>query len=226
MGRLCGCAGCGALCMLELTSQYWEIPMETRDKRQDIMAAAEKLLAHRRIHEVTLDDVAKEARVGKGTIYLHFKDKDDLFFEVATSGFDELCGVVRGQVPADIPFDGQLLFLCGAISGYFRERRTLIQMIQAEDARLPGGPGSFGARWLERRRALVDEVAAILARGAADGVIRAGTPPAVLAHHLLGMLRTHNRGLDDFPTEFRTHETVVALFLHGAAAPARGGKRK
>ena len=40
--------------------------MIEQDKRQRIMQAAEKLFSSRRFHEITTDDVAREAKVGKG----------------------------------------------------------------------------------------------------------------------------------------------------------------
>ena len=68
------------------------------DKRLAIMQAAESLFTSRRLHEITLDDVAREAQVGKGTIYRYFQDKDDLFFQTATQGFDELCDLLQQRV--------------------------------------------------------------------------------------------------------------------------------
>ena len=59
--------------------------MTNSDKRQQIMQAAERLFLGKRFHEVTTDEVAREAHVGKGTIYRHFKTKDELFFETATT---------------------------------------------------------------------------------------------------------------------------------------------
>ncbi|MCD6496685.1 MAG: TetR/AcrR family transcriptional regulator [Deltaproteobacteria bacterium] len=50
--------------------------MKQRDKKQEIMNAVEHLFRNRRFHEVTLDEVAKEAQVGKGTIYRFFSDND------------------------------------------------------------------------------------------------------------------------------------------------------
>ena len=44
--------------------------MAGKDKRAQILDAAEKLFKNKRYHEMTLDLVAKEAKVGKGTIYL------------------------------------------------------------------------------------------------------------------------------------------------------------
>ena len=68
---------------------------DRQSKRDQIMKAAEHLFTNRRFHEITLDQVARAAGVGKGTIYLHFADKDDLFFQVATSGFTQLCEIIE-----------------------------------------------------------------------------------------------------------------------------------
>ena len=56
--------------------------MAKDNKREKILNALENLLPGRRFHEITLDEVAKNAQVGKGTIYLYFKDKDALFSEM------------------------------------------------------------------------------------------------------------------------------------------------
>lgn len=67
------------------------------------MRAAESLFARRRRHEIALDDVVRQARVGKGTICRYCQDKDDLLFGTATRGFDELCEPLTREVPADAP---------------------------------------------------------------------------------------------------------------------------
>ncbi len=56
--------------------------MTKENKREQILLALEQLLPGRRFHEITLEEVAREAQVGKGTIYLYFKDKDALFAEM------------------------------------------------------------------------------------------------------------------------------------------------
>ena len=56
--------------------------MSKENKRELILNALEELLPGRRFHEITLDEVAKAAQVGKGTIYLYFQDKDALFAEL------------------------------------------------------------------------------------------------------------------------------------------------
>lgn len=56
--------------------------MAKESKREQILNALDRLLPGRRFHEITLDEVAHEAQVGKGTIYLYFHDKDALFAEL------------------------------------------------------------------------------------------------------------------------------------------------
>ncbi|MCJ7544622.1 MAG: TetR/AcrR family transcriptional regulator [Phycisphaerae bacterium] len=197
--------------------------MTNRDKRHQIMQAAERLFTSRRFHEVTTDQVAREAHVGKGTIYRHFKSKDDLFFETANSGFDELCGRLRREVPPSAPFIQQLLSACLAISGFHLKRQKLFGMMQAQDSRMAAFRGRLRERWAQKRQALIQAIAEILRRGAAQGQIRSDVPPEVLASFLLALLRTRAIDLREAPPELQAYELVVDLFLHGAGPGAPGG---
>jgi AcrR family transcriptional regulator len=192
-----------------------------QDKRQRIMQAAEKLFSSRRFHEITTDEVAREAKVGKGTIYLYFRDKDDLFFETANSGFDELCDLLREKVSQKAPFRRQILQACVQIGTFFQRRREMFDMMQSEDCRLSLETGRLRDRWLRKRKKLVEALAAILECGLREGALRADVPPDVLANFLLGMLRTRARDLADCPEPLRRYELVVEVFCRGAES--RGG---
>jgi len=194
---------------------------QDKGKRQRIMQAAEKLFASRRFHEITTDEVAREAKVGKGTIYRYFRDKDDLFFETANSGFDELCELLRQGVSPTAAFAEQLTQACVQISGFFRRRRELFAMMQSEDGRMCFDTGRMHQLWQEKRRKLVDAMGSILAAGVKEGTVRVDIPPEILAYFLLGMLRTRARDLQGFPEPLRTHEMVVEMFCRGAAPAAR-----
>jgi AcrR family transcriptional regulator len=68
------------------------------NKRRLITDAAVRLFAQRPFHEVKLDDVAAAARVGKGTLYLYFKNKHDLYVTLIQDGFAELVDGLREQL--------------------------------------------------------------------------------------------------------------------------------
>ncbi len=59
-------------------------------KRMKILAAAVELFAAHPFHKVLLSDVAEAAGVGKGTLYIYFKNKEDLYLSVLYSGFAQL----------------------------------------------------------------------------------------------------------------------------------------
>lgn len=200
--------------------------MRRTDRKESIMRAAEQLFAERRFHEVTLEEVARVARVGKGTLYLHFKDKDDLFFQVALAGFDEMCAVLDRDVSRADSFADALACACRQIVSFFERRRSLFRMMQSEEDRARWCHGAIRERWMCRRGRLVGAVARILDHGVREGAVRGDLPTDVLALFLLGLLRTRARDME--PSVAPAPEAVADLFLRGAAATATdaaGAKR-
>jgi AcrR family transcriptional regulator len=189
-----------------------------KDKRQQIMQGAERVFTDRRFHEITMDEIAQAAAVGKGTIYRYFQDKEDLFFQITVWGLDELCDLVQHSVPGSGPFDERLVAVCEEISAFFQRRRKLFGMIDGEEARLALSDGGIRAKWMEKRKALVASLAVLLKAGAEQGRIRADMPPEMLANYLLGMLRARTRFMADAPETHRRYELLVDLFCNGARA--------
>jgi AcrR family transcriptional regulator len=194
-------------------------------KRLRIMEAAVRLFRSRQFHELTLDEVAAEADVGKGTIYLYFSDKNDLFFQTAVAGFDEMCERLLASATEGACFRDRLVTACQTISDFFRERRPLFRMILSEGERALGRGASLRQRWLEHRKKMTAIVTEIVAQGVASGDVRADVPAEIMAEYLLGMLRTRSWELEDQPESRRTLDSVVEMFVNGAAGRARAAHR-
>jgi AcrR family transcriptional regulator len=193
------------------------MPGTSEHKRLQIMTGAEKLLGVRRFHEITMDDVARTAGVGKGTIYRYFRDKDDLFAQVATSGYDELNDLIRGVDPSRSARE-RLAQACKLIGDFFAARRQLFRVMQTEEARLAAGTKGIRKRMFQQRYKIVDALAEVIRQGVEAGQIRDDIDPQVLAAVFLGMLRTRARDLQDMPEPMRSHEMILKLFFSGAVA--------
>jgi AcrR family transcriptional regulator len=180
------------------------------------MRAAEGLFAGRRYHEVTLDAVARIAGVSKGTIYNYFKDKEDLFFQLVTSGFDELCGVLKEKLPTGAAFREQLAATAREITRFFEARLPLFRMMIAEAGHVQGRRRTVRERWLEHRKRLIDAVACVMKRGIADGEVRRRVPARSLASFFLGMLRARAFDRDHAGIPPVSDRTLVGLFCTGA----------
>lgn len=194
----------------------------SQDKKQRIMLAAEQLFRTCRVHEVTLEAIADQADVGKGTIYLYFADKEDVIFQAAVAGFDEMCRQLRQSAEEGGTFRERLLRASDRIVAFFQARRPLFRIILSEGERaMEGGNAGLRQRWRERRRTMTEAMAALIAQGIAAGEIRATLQAEVLAEYLLGMLRTRSWELEGWPEAQRSHVATVDLFLNGAGVASR-----
>lgn len=63
---------------------------EQQRRRTQIISAAETVIERKGFHKATMDEIAKEAELSKGTLYLYFKNKAELYIAIAQRGFDLL----------------------------------------------------------------------------------------------------------------------------------------
>jgi AcrR family transcriptional regulator len=79
--------------------------MRLRDenKRRLIVQTAARLFSEQPFHKVRLDDVADAAGVGKGTVYIYFKNKEELYYSLVFDGFIELVEKVQAEVNTPAP---------------------------------------------------------------------------------------------------------------------------
>lgn len=60
---------------------------EKKQRRNAILDAAEKIFFHQGLVNTSMDSIAKEAEFSKGTLYLYFKNKEELYRAVLLRGF-------------------------------------------------------------------------------------------------------------------------------------------
>src|ERR671936_2343476 len=72
-------------------------------RHEAILAAALDEFAAQGFAAARLDDVARRAGVAKGTIYLHFRDKEALFQELVRSVLSPLVGMLETIARTDAP---------------------------------------------------------------------------------------------------------------------------
>ncbi len=109
------------------------------DRRQAIVDAALDEFIDRGYAATRLDDVAKRAGVAKGTIYLHFKDKEALFQELVRTALVPLIGRLAAPPPAG----GSIRAVLENFAETFvkevvtTQRGAIVRLILAEGQRFP-----------------------------------------------------------------------------------------
>lgn len=75
------------------------------DRPSEICAAALAVFAEKGFAAAKLDEIARRAGVSKGTLYLYFKDKEDLFRAVVRDTVaPNIQAIQQAVVAADLPF--------------------------------------------------------------------------------------------------------------------------
>ncbi len=108
-------------------------------RRDAIVAAALDEFSARGFAAARLEDVARRAGVGKGTIYLHFRDKEALFRELVTTMLVPFIANIEAVPPVGLPIRDVLQRLIDLFVReiYGTERRKLIRLIITEGPRFP-----------------------------------------------------------------------------------------
>jgi len=81
--------------------QLQQQPDERQQRQEHILDAAATLLVRWGFRKTTIDDVAREAGVAKGTIYLHWKDKNALFLAAVMRAQQQANTVIQQRIAAD-----------------------------------------------------------------------------------------------------------------------------
>ena len=102
------------------------------DRRKLIVQAAEKSFSLFGYKATTMDQVAKIANVGKGTIYTFFKNKEELFNEIVSSLVKEMIAEADQVIVPDAPFIDNVHRALIRLLQYRSQHVLMMKLIQEE----------------------------------------------------------------------------------------------
>ncbi|MGD1048979.1 MAG: TetR/AcrR family transcriptional regulator [Candidatus Krumholzibacteriaceae bacterium] len=102
-------------------------------RQHEILLAARELFARNGFYDTTLDDIARHAEFGKGTIYNYFPSKEDLFFTIIDEVLDEIETIAEAAVGTSKGGAREKLSAYARdIVSFCREHSDLIRVISRE----------------------------------------------------------------------------------------------
>lgn len=140
-----------------------KIATRTKTTRDAILDATDRLLAHYGYKKMTIDDLAREVGIGKGSVYLHFSSKE----EIALSHIDRMIERLKTNLVASAekpaPAEARLremltdrvLYRFDNVQHYSQSLNELLSHLRT--------------RLLERRERYFEEEARILATVISEG---------------------------------------------------------
>jgi AcrR family transcriptional regulator len=190
-------------------------------KVRRIIDAAVQLFAERPFHEVRMEDIAARAKVAKGTLYLHYKDKEDLFAGIMNDGLRSLVERIEECLSEEMPPEQKLLAMTRESFRYFERSHFFLDLIQR------GEFFRFGARsaCFEETRARLQ---GILLRIFREFPSRARSSDEDLALDVVAHAGMMKEILHTVPRPWPEDlpERVTRLFLHGIRGANASRRRK
>lgn len=126
-------------------------------RRREILRAAERLFEHYGASKTTIADVAREAGVGVGTVYLEFACKEAIVEELSRAKHEVVLHAMRAAAGrGDLPFHARVAAVFdGRLEAYFRLARGGQHACDLVQHRSPMGVEA-------RRRFLAEEHALVV----------------------------------------------------------------
>jgi len=112
------------------------IEQEKQARIEYITETAAFLFSEKGYHSVTMEDIAHEVGLAKGTLYLYFKNKEDLFFSILKEKTQLLLTRIRFDINTDIPYIEQLNDFVRTYLNFFEDHRAFFKIIQSEEGRV------------------------------------------------------------------------------------------
>lgn len=146
--------------------------------RAALLDAARRVFAARGYEDATIAEIAAAADIAVATVYLHFRDKDDLFTTLAEEGLVELRARVRRAI-APLPVERWVAATIRAVFRMAHEEREFVVLALVGLRR--SGVG------VQARATLTDQLTAVL-----DAAQEAGLLPeedlSLLSRQLTGLI--------------------------------------
>lgn len=191
-------------------------------RRNEIIDAAEAVFFSKGIEHATMDDVAEKAELSKGTLYLYFKNKEELQYAIKMRASAIL--KERFQKAINPKLNGlenvaligrSFIEYSNEFSGYFH----LLMHFEGKSLENLNLENPFIKKFFEEESPLI-LFREIIEKGQQDGSVREDIPALVIAHNLWAMttgvllLLTQQREIIDLcHPGTKDEEFVEALFL-------------
>jgi AcrR family transcriptional regulator len=193
------------------------IERRERDKQRrtnDILDAAEKVFFKHGLSQVTMDQVAEEAELSKGTLYLYFKNKEDLYLAINARGLKIMKEMFQQAVGSGATGLEKIEAIGRAYYRFFTEYPDYFNTLVYYEALVinPDEMNDFAKECDQQGNEAIELLASSIAEGIIDGSVRSALDPLKTAIFLWGqatgiiqilhtkgahLSKTHGMNLDD-----------------------------
>ncbi len=196
--------------------------MKSADKHSKIIRAATKVFAKKGFFNARISDIAKEAKVADGTIYLYFNNKFDILISVFELEIGKLVETTREQITKE---EDPIIMLEIFITRHLIEMKknsNLAEVIQIELRQTNKLIRDYRNNKFSE---YVNLISTIIKKGQAKNIYRQDIKPGIAKRAIFGALdeisRIWSLNLDANYTVEEAARQVTDIFLAGILKPEK-----
>ena len=192
--------------------------MRDPDKPQQIIDAAIRVFARNGYYNSRVSDIAREAGIASGTIYLYFKTKDEILVTLFRERMAEWVASVRREVAAERDPLAKIRKIVALHFKVLEDNPELAEVVQVE---LRQGQKFFRGAPAHEVSAYFTVINDVLEEGAAAGQIRRDLPVKIATKMLFGAMDQIATSWVLGKRAYRLTEAadpVATIFLQGVRA--------
>ena len=155
------------------------------DKRRRIINAALKIFAKKGFFQARISEIARQAKVADGTIYLYFQNKDDILISLFEQEMDRVLDDMKAAVSRKNGALEKLRTFAMTHLTMVENNKDMAEIIQVELRQSAKFMKDYkNVKFLE----YLDLIGSVIEEGQAQGVIRQDISPTVAKRALFGAL--------------------------------------
>lgn len=156
-------------------------------RRGEILAAARSVFAEKGFEAATVDEIAERAGLAKGTLYLYFPSKREIYLGAFRDGVMEVVEAARkGMEEANGVYDKLRAFVRIRMQ-YAEDNRELFKIFHSEFGQITH-PAAKGEWFMNIYQEQLEALSTLLEEAARAGMVR-NLPAGVAASAIYGMVK-------------------------------------
>jgi AcrR family transcriptional regulator len=175
---------------------------DAQRNRERILEVAKQVFT-RRGAEASMDEIAKRAKIGPGTLYRHFPSRDDLLAAVYISEVEKLAEAQRKLSAELLPVEALRAWMLVFID-YIAAKKIIAPALDA----MVGGPSQV---YQTSTRVMEEAANALASRAVASGDLRPDVDPMDMLRAIYGVSSAGNA--EDWPVKARR---FVEILIQGS----------
>ncbi len=196
---------------------------QSLSKRGLILDAAEKVFLEKGFHPAKIEEIAQNAGIAKGTIYIYFKDKESIYISLIEKKIKEFNTFIDSIRKEDISAVEKLEKIYFQLCGYVDKAQKLHSFVSLENIQtLMKVVNRMKTRIIPKVKKLIESIAEIVEEGIAEGELEKNDPVIItlifLSHLRMAIMLPLIKEL--YALNFRTDfdlasKTILHYFFNG-----------